>query len=422
MAGFLLAGGIRPAPEAAQADVLIVNTCAFIEPAREEAAEAILSACAHKRAGGCRGVVVTGCLPQRYRARLSKVFPDVDVFLGVDQLELIVDAVRSAAQGRKVKPSIAADAPVKVYNPLYPTLLFSGGPFAYLKIAEGCNHHCAYCAIPNIRGAYRSRKREAILAEAEGLIRAGVRELNVISQDSLMYRDGKTGIVELLKDLAALKGNFRIRVLYGYPGGVTDELLDVLRSSKKFCRYLDLPVQHAHPEILRAMNRGDIAESVTALPERIRARLPGVALRTTCLLGFPGETEAHFEALVEFVKAAEFDHLGVFAYSPEEGTAALKMKRRPADAVAEARCRKLMAVQRKIAARLNRARIGSAGRALLLREASKGVWLARLDHQAPDTDGITKVSGVSAKAHAGDLIAVKVTGARGFDLSAEACG
>ena len=417
MAGLLHERKIKIVPTE-EAQVIIVNTCAFIESAREEAAEAILGVCELKRQGACRAVVVTGCLPQRYQKKLRDVFPDVDAFLGIDELEKITAVTEAVAAGKKPKMTIAASGPVKTYSPKYPSLLFTGGPFGYLKIGDGCNHRCAYCAIPLIRGSYRSRPLNEIVAEAEGLVRAGVKELNVISQDTLMYRDGKTGICGLLKKLAALKGDFRIRLLYGYPGGVTDELLELLGSDPKFCRYLDLPIQHAHPEILRAMNRADIADSVRTLPERLRAVLPDVTIRTTCLLGFPGETNEQFKTLENFVREARFDHLGVFAYSPEEGTTAFEMDNVPSVKTAEKRCARIMELQKEIAAELNQARIGQKGRALLLTPAGKGKWTARLDHQAPDVDGVTTVKGVPETVRSGDLVSVVITGSSGFDLSA----
>jgi len=423
MAGLLLARKISLAPSADEADVLVVNTCAFIEAAREEAAETILSACAHKAAGGCRAVIVTGCLPQRYRGRVRKVFPDVDAFLGVDELDRIPEVVDRVAAGRSCPLTIAASGPVKTYEPPYPTLLFTGGPFAYIKIGDGCDHRCAYCAIPGIRGSYRSRPIAGIMSESRRLVEAGVREINLISQDTLIYgcdRKGSPRTSALLRRLAALAGDFRVRLLYGYPGGVTDELLETLASDPKFCRYLDLPVQHVHPDILRAMNRGDIADQVAGLPERIRRLLPGVTLRTTCLVGFPGETDAHFQMLLDFVKTARFDHLGVFAFSPEAGTAAFKMAGRPSDETAQARCAALMAAQKKIAAELNRTRVGQTARALLLQPQLKGHWLARIDQQAPDVDGVTRVSEVGENAMPGDLVSVELTGARGFDLTARA--
>ena len=422
MAGYLKAGAITLAPSPEEADVILVNTCAFIEAAREEAAEAILSACSHKRKGRCRAVVVTGCMVQRYKERLGQAFPDVDAFLGIDELEQVAEVVRRAAAGERCGVLAGPGAPVKVYNPAYPTLLFTGGPFAYLKIADGCDHRCAYCAIPNIRGAYRSRPAVELVKEAAGMVRAGVREINLISQDSLHYgRDleGEPSLAELMRRIDALEGDFRFRVLYGYPAGVTDEVLDVLNRARHVCKYLDLPVQHSHPDILRAMNRGQAVGATRDLAARLRQAVPGVVLRTTCLVGFPHETEEHFEHLMAYVEQARFDHLGVFAFSPEEGTVAYKMSGVPDPEVAEERCRRLMALQKRIVRERVKALKGTRDTALLLRREGE-VWVARLPRQAPEVDGETRVAGAARQAKAGDFVRVEITGGRGYDLTARA--
>ena len=423
MAGFIKAGDITLAASPETADVIVVNTCAFIGEAREEAAEAILGACAHKAAGACRAVVVAGCMVQRYRKRLAKAFPEVDAFLGIDELERAGDVVARAAAGERVGVLAAAGAARKLYNPLYPTLLFSGGPFAYLKIADGCNHRCAYCAIPLIRGKFRSRALEDVVTEAQGLVSAGVRELNLVAQDSLMYgadRGGEPQIVELLRRLDGLEGAFWLRVLYGYPSGVSGALLDALNTSRHLCKYLDLPIQHSHPEILAAMNRSPAVAATAGLAARLRAAVPGIVLRTTCLVGFPGETEAHFGHLLETVEASAFDHLGVFVYSPEEGTAAFD-RDAPDPEVAEERRARVMALQRKITAKRMKALAGKTDTALLLRQVKPGTWAARLPRQAPEVDGETLVAGVAGTARAGDFVPVKITGHRGYDLECVAC-
>jgi len=422
MAGYLKDGAIALAPTPEEADVILVNTCAFIEAAREEAAEAILSACSHKRKGRCRAVVVTGCMVQRYKEQLARVFPDVNAFLGVDELEQIAAVVRRVAAGERCGVLAGPGAPVKVYNPVYPTLLFTGGPFAYLKIADGCNHRCAYCAIPDIRGSYRSRPAVDLVKEAAGMVRAGVREINLISQDSLHYgRDleGEPTLAELMRRIDVLEGDFRFRVLYGYPAGVTEEVLDVLNTARHVCKYLDLPVQHSHPEILRAMNRGLAVEATRDLASCLRQAVPGVVLRTTCLVGFPHETEEHFEHLMDYVEQSKFDHLGVFAFSPEEGTPAFKMSGVPDPEVAEERCRRLMALQKRIVREHVKELKGTQDTALLLRQEGE-VWVARLPRQAPEVDGETRVAGVARQAKVGDFVRVEITGGKGYDLSARA--
>jgi len=423
MAGYLKAGHIALAASPETAEVILINTCAFIEAAREEAAETILSACAHKADGACRAVVVTGCMVQRYRKRLMKAFPDVDAFIGIDELEQVGDVVARVAKGKRVGVIATAGVAKKLYNPPYPTLLFSGGPFAYLKIADGCDHHCAYCAIPLIRGSFRSRTMGDIVAEAQSMVSAGVREINLVSQDSLMYGADKTKkpqIAKLLRRLDAIDGEFWLRVLYGYPSGVTGELLDALNTSRHLCKYLDLPIQHSHPQILAAMNRSPAIKATSGLTARLREAVPGIVLRTTCLVGFPGETEAHFEHLLETLAESAFDHLGVFAYSPEEGTAAFG-RDAPDIEIAEERCTRVMALQKKIVAQRMKALIGTTDTALLLRQTKPGVWQARLSRQAPEVDGETRVTGIPLKtAKPGDFVRVEITGSQGYDIHAAA--
>jgi ribosomal protein S12 methylthiotransferase len=422
MAGYLKAGHVALAPSPEAADVILVNTCSFIEAAREEAAEAILSACAHKAAGRCKAVIVTGCLVQRYRQRLEKAFPDVDAFLGIDELERVADVVGKVAAGRRCGVVAEPGDATKVYSPLFPTLLFMGGRFAYLKIADGCDHRCAYCAIPNIRGRFRSRVTEDVVTEAATMVRAGVREINLISQDSLLYgadRSGAPRIAELMRRIDELKGDFRFRVLYGYPAGITDEVLEVLNTAEHLCKYLDLPIQHSHPEILRAMNRAPAIGATEGMAARLRQAVPGLTLRTTCLVGFPGETEAHFEHLLATVAESKFDHLGVFGFSPEEGTPAFS-REAPDPEVVEERCQRLMALQKKIVRERAKELKGTEDRALLLRRGASGVWLARLPRQAPDVDGETRVTGVPPSAQAGDFVRVTITGGKGYDLEAKA--
>jgi ribosomal protein S12 methylthiotransferase len=421
MAGYLKAGQIALAPSPEEADVILVNTCSFIEAAREEAAEAILSACAHKMAGHCRAVIVTGCMVQRYRERLEKAFPEVDAFLGIDELERVGEVVKRVAGGRRCGVIAGAGEARKVYNPSYPTLLFTGGPFAYVKIADGCNHRCSYCAIPIIRGHFRSRALEDIVTECAGMVRAGVREINLISQDSLFYGAdlaGRPQIAELMRRIDSLEGEFRFRLLYGYPAGVTEDVLEVLNTARHVCKYLDLPVQHSHPDILKAMNRAPAVKATEGLAARLRQAVPGIVLRTTCLVGFPGETEAHFEHLLATVAESKFDHLGAFAFSPEEETPAYDMDDVPEPEIAEARCQQLMALQKTIVKERAKALKGTPDSVLLLRQVGPEVWSGRLPRQAPEVDGETFVKGVPQTAKVGDFVRVVITGGKGYDLMA----
>ena len=478
MSGVLVTEGLALAHDADHADIVLINTCAFIASAREEACAIIAEMSAHKARGGCRAIIVAGCLPQRYRGQLVDQFPLVDAWIGVDELERIAEVAHllaaeggegETADGRewtrmkggatasppsrsdgawgtgvpdhnsgtpelpnsRTSPAapgggplvLVSDAPSATFEPRLPTLVFCNPSFAYLKIAEGCNHACAYCAIPGIRGRLRSRTRRNLVAEARALLKDGRRELNLIAQDTTSYgrdRRGAPRLADLVRALDALPGDFWLRLLYGYPAHLDDDLLDALSGSRHVVPYLDIPIQHSHPGVLRAMRRADTLATLPDLAPRLRARWPGVALRTTCLVGFPGETEAHFEHLVGYVEAARFDHLGVFTYSAEEGTAAAALPNPVPAAVAAARRDRLLAVQQRIAAAANRARIGTAARVLLQGPAPTGRnrWIARAPWQAPDVDGVTRVSGLPAAARAGDFATVRITATRGFDLGA----
>ncbi len=427
MSGVLLTEGLTLAHDANHADVVLINTCAFIQSARDEAAAIIDEMCAHKARGGCRAIVVTGCLPQRYRDRLASRHPGVDAWLGVDELNAIARVARQAVtRQREIPPVVAVtDVPAALFAPRLPALTLSHPASAYLKIAEGCNHACAFCAIPGIRGRFRSRPVPELVAEARALLKAGRRELNLIAQDSTGYgrdRRGAPRLAGLLRELDALPGRFWLRILYGYPSAVTDELLEVMAGARHVVPYLDLPVQHSHPDILRAMRRADTVRVLPGLAERLRAALPGAALRTTCLVGFPGETDAHFAHLVDYVKHSRFDHLGVFTFSPEEGTPAPALPDPVPIEIAEARRDALMRVQQAIVAANGRARAGATTAALLLHPAPgrRGVWQARTAWQAPDVDGETRVEGLSANAQPGDFVKVRVVRAQGYDFVAAA--
>ncbi|MDD5707330.1 MAG: 30S ribosomal protein S12 methylthiotransferase RimO, partial [Kiritimatiellae bacterium] len=425
MSGVLLTEGLTLAPDPEHADVVLVNTCAFIQSARDEAGEAIARACAHKAAGGCRAVVVAGCLPQRYRQRLRSLFPTVDAWLGVDQLESVAAIVRRSVttQVRRRRAEVDVTAqPRALFTPRMPALVFSGGPFAYLKIAEGCNRVCSFCAIPGIRGRQRSRRLPDLVAEARALLAAGMREINLISQDTTSYGGecrGAPRLPELLRALDALDGDFWLRLLYGYPSRLNDDLLATLADARHVVRYLDVPIQHSHPDILRAMRRADTVNVLPDMPRRLRAALPGVTLRTTCMTGFPGETEAHFRHLLDYVAAARFDRLGVFAFSPEEGTVAAELPGRVPAEVAEERRERLLRLQSEIARGIERARVGTGVRLLLLKPSARSqLWIARAPWQAPDVDGVTRVDGVAATAHAGRFVRARIAGIRGCDLRA----
>lgn len=405
MSGHLLKAGHTLAPDPDNADVILVNTCAFIESAREEAAAEIARACELKRAGRCKVVVAAGCFVQRYRSEVLKAFPDLDAVLGVDALDRISEIVAEATSF--VPPGL----PKKVFDPPIPALRLTGAAFAYLKVAEGCAHRCSYCAIPAIRGKFRSRPLKSILAEARALVKTGVKELNVIAQDPMLYgvdfRDG-TNLVTLLHALDKVPGDFWVRVLYSYPSEITDAFLDWMNTSPHAVKYIDVPLQHTDPKILAAMARGAAVKATREAAERLRAAVPGITLRTTVMTGFPGETPAAFTRMLTDIKRMSFDHLGVFAFSPEEGTPAATLPRRPSLAVAERRARDVMALQRRIWSAKARKYVGRTFRALVV---APGV--ARLASQAPDVDGVVHLR---RPAEVGAFVDVTIGKVRGFDF------
>ena len=448
MAGALLTEGIALSSNPDRADCILVNTCAFIEAARQEANDEILRACDLKRSGKARFVVVTGCLPQRYGASLAAKYPEVDGWLGIDHLFDLPALLRSLSAPDRSKsvasrpvgavlqtaPSTAAApaaAPVLVstarntlFEPPVPDFTITGGVHAFLKVADGCNHACAYCAIPAIRGHLRSRRPRDILAEARALVRSGIRELDVVAQDVTAYgrdlRDG-TSLASLLTSLDRIRGDYWLRLLYGYPSLISDELLSVMASARHVCRYIDLPLQHSHPEMLRAMRRADTVRHIGSIVGRLRAAVPGIALRTTFIVGFPGETEAHFEHLLDFVRASEFDQLGVFTFSPEEGTPAAKMDGTIAPEVAELRRSRLMEAQQDIVERRLASMAGTRVR-VLVEQIDGDCAVARAEFQAPDVDGATLIANPPASLRPGDFAEVEITGLEGYDLVAKLSG
>ena len=389
-AGNLVKAGCTLSPDPDRADVVIVNTCSFIASAREEAEAEIVRALELKRRGQYGRVVVTGCYPQRY-PKLKDAFPGVDEWIGVPQ---------------------------EWVEPKLPALRFTGKAFAYLKIAEGCAHRCAYCAIPSIRGKYRSRPMKAILREARALVASGCRELNVVAQDPMLWSETKVEkrggggqrtlhLPDLLWALDRIPGDFWVRVLYSYPSEITEDFIVWMGTSKHAVRYVDVPIQHTVPAVLEKMNRRRAVEPSRCAAEVLREVVPGVTVRTTVMTGFPGETEARFRELMADLKRMQFDHLGAFAYSPEEGTKGAKMRGRPRREVAEERERLVMAQQAKIWKLKAKRMLGRTFRALVV---APGV--ARMASQAPDVDGVTYVDCNKV----GEFVDVRLEKAKGFDF------
>lgn len=392
MAGNLLKDGCVLSPDPDRADVVIVNTCSFIASAREEAESEIRRAVALKNRGNFGKVVVTGCYPQRYPKAKSK-FPGVDVWQGV---------------------------PSEWIEPKMPELRFTGKAFAYLKIAEGCNHRCAYCAIPGIRGRFRSRPMADILREARALIKSGCRELNIVAQDPMLYGcdfKDKTRLSDLLWKLDALKGDFWIRVLYSYPSEITEEFIDWLNNAKHAVKYVDVPLQHTVAEVLVKMNRKGAVDASRVAAEVLRDAVPGITLRTTVMTGFPGETEARFKELLADLRRMQFDRLGAFAFSPEKGTKAAKMSGRPSRKVAEERERIVMDEAGKLWKVKSKTMLGEVHEALVV---APGV--ARMRSQAPDVDGVVYLldSPKARRLAVGDFCRVRLERADGFDFEGDA--
>jgi ribosomal protein S12 methylthiotransferase len=422
MLGAVALEGYAIAEREADADVVVVNTCSFIESAREESIEAILAVAERREAGDLRALVVAGCLPQRYGAELAKELPEVDAFVGTAafrDLPAIVDGVLGGG-GRGVYVEAGR---THLYDHRDPRILTGSGHSAYVKIAEGCDRVCAFCAIPGIRGRFQSRAPDSVVAEVEALAAAGVREVNLVAQDSTSYgKDlpGRPSLASLLRRLDSIEGIEWIRLLYVYPSAVTDELVETLAGARRVLRYVDVPLQHASDPLLRAMKRGTTAARQRRLVERLRAAMPDVTLRTTFIVGFPGETEADFEALCEFVREARFDRVGIFRYSDEEGTAAFELTPKVLRATARARYRKLARIQRGILLEKLAALAGTEAR-VLIDHAGAGPVIGRLASQAPEIDGVVFVKPGGLAPKAGDFVRVRLAGTRGdVDLEAEA--
>lgn len=412
-------GGFELTANEDEAEVIIINTCGFIADAKQESIDAILDCAAHKQNGGkLKVLAVTGCLAERYRDELTKELPEVDICIGLGKNKDIVELIKGALNG-KCENCYGE----KTDLPLNGERLLSEVPYsACIKIAEGCNNRCAFCAIPKIRGKYRSRTLEDVLAEAKTLAKNGVTELTVIAQDTTcwgmdIYK--KPSLHILLDALAEIKEFKWIRVLYAYPDKITDELLSVMNKHQNIAKYLDIPIQHCSKNVLRAMNRPMDKESLTALIEKIRKKVPGITIRTTVMAGFFGETEQDFTELCEFIKEIKFDRLGCFAFSPEEDTPAMDLPHTPDSQTAQDRCDIIMRTQSGIAEELCEQKIGSTKTVLTEGYDSYiKMYFGRTEADAPDID--TKVFFTAdKKLNAGDYINVKITDCYEYDLIGE---
>jgi ribosomal protein S12 methylthiotransferase len=412
MLGVLANQGFEITPEQEQADVIVVNTCGFIESAKEESIEAILDAAKMKKQGKCRALIVAGCLAQRYKDELSKELPEADAIIGTAEIPKVAE-ICGRVLG-KHEHFVTASSPTLVFG--LPRISTTPRHYRYLKIAEGCSNRCSYCAIPLIRGNFTSRPVTSIIDEAKRLADEGTKELVLLAQDSTQYRDQDVGLPKLLKRLCRVGGLKWIRLMYVYPGKVTDELMTVLAEERKLCKYLDIPVQHIDDRILAAMNRRGTSDDIKRTIDRLRKKVPGIALRTSLIVGFPGETEAAFKRLYSFVKDYEFEHLGVFTYSPEEGTTAIDLPGRVPEDVAQERLDRIMTDQAKISLKKNKALIGTT-QTILVDTLEDMALVGRLSTQAPEIDGSVYLS--ETEASPGDLVKVVITDAREYDLMGE---
>jgi len=438
MIGLVQQAGHDVTSDASSADVLVVNTCAFIDSAKQESVDTILELAELKKTGRCQKLIVTGCLAERYRGELQAQIGEIDAVLGTGQVPDIVRAVTSPAARQPDagvpmrlfrKPadttppeSHAAALPEYLYDADTPRTLVTPAHYAYVKVAEGCDYTCAFCIIPTLRGHYRSRTPQSIVAEARRLAGQGVRELLLISQDTTFFgvdRGERGALARLLRDLNRVDGLEWIRLLYLYPTTITDDMLDAMAESDKVCKYVDLPLQHAAPGVLKRMKRPGTGTTYRRLLERIRTRVPGVALRTTLIVGFPGETAEEFETLKAFVEDVRFDHLGVFTYSHEEGTSAFA---RPDDVPARVKRQRrtaLMSMQKRIVRKAQRARIGERVRVMVDGPSPEHglVLRGRLASQAPDIDSCVYLTGADPETVLpGSLLDGTIVGSREYDL------
>lgn len=419
MLGLLDKKGYKIVDEESEADVIVINTCCFINDAKEESVQTILEMAEYKKEGSLKALVVTGCLAQRYQQEILDEIPEVDAVLGTTSYDKITEAVEEALAGNGHVGVTDINALPLVDEK---RLVTTGGHFAYLKIAEGCDKHCTYCIIPKLRGNYRSVPMERLIKEAEDLADQGVKELILVAQETTVYGQdiyGEKSLHKLLKELCKISGIRWIRILYCYPEEIDDNLIQVIKEEPKICHYLDLPIQHASDEILKRMGRRTSKKQLVEIIGKLRSEIPDIALRTTLITGFPGESEANHEELMEFVDEMEFDRLGVFTYSAEEDTSAADMPEQIEESVKEDRQAELMELQQDIAFDKAEDMVGSE--VLMMVEgkvADENVYVGRTYKDAPNVDGLIFVH-TDAELITGDFAKVKVTGALEYDLIGE---
>jgi ribosomal protein S12 methylthiotransferase len=427
MMGELAREGYEITRDASDADTLVVNTCGFIDAAKKESIDAILEAARLKSEGKCKRLVVAGCLVERYRDELRAEIPEVDAFIGTSQVGDITKVAdeRVNARSLPVLP-LGNQTATYLYDDSTPRVLATPSHFAYVKIAEGCDRPCAFCFIPQMRGHFRSRRFGSVVAEAKRLAEQGVKELILVAQDSSRYGEDlgeQDALAALMRELCRLEGVEWVRVMYTYPTHISDAFLDVLAEEPKAVKYLDMPLQHASRNVLKLMKRGGDRASLERLVARVRGRVPGIAVRTTFITGFPGETEEDFEELLAFVRNVEFDRVGVFTYSDEEGTPAHDLPEKVDGKTARRRRDRLMREQSRISLRRNRARVGETVRVLFegASEETDLLWQGRTEAQAPEIDGCVLINDApeGCAPTPGDFVNVRITEAQQYDLVGE---
>ena len=416
--GDLTASGYDLTPDEKDAEIIIVNTCGFIESAKKESVEAILDMARNKAEGKCKKLIITGCLAERHTQELLDEIPEIDHMLGVKQYPQLKNIIEDDDFTNRNHVA----TPAEYYESYTDRLLTTAFYTAYLKISEGCSNRCAFCIIPKMRGPMRSRSPESILAEAENLAQRGVKEFNIISQDTTMYGFDlamKDGLIRLLKDMAKIDDLQWIRLLYCYPTFLNSSLIDYMAVEEKLCRYVDVPLQHTHNEILKKMKRQETENGVRKMLDELRFKIPDIALRTTFITGFPGETDDHFKHMVRFLGEMQFDHVGIFTYSDEEGTVAYDYPDRVPEEVKIERKNILMECQKNIVLRKNQEKVGHTKSVLVegFDAQENYIMTGRLPSQAPDIDG--QVILEKCEAEPGEIISVSITAVADYDLVAE---
>ena len=405
-----------------KADIIIVNTCSFIQDAKEESVETILEVADYKKTGRCRLLVVSGCLPQRYREELLRELPEVDLFMGTGDAARIVELLDAHVPGQAPRHEVGL--PDFLYDHTTPRVKSSPFYSTYVKIADGCSNHCSYCIIPQLRGTLRSRSIDSLVSEVQSLTAEGVKEINLIAQDITAYgrdRDDGACLVDLLRALVKIEDLQWLRLLYAYPDAIGPELIELMASEEKICNYLDIPLQHIDDTILKKMNRRVDQQTIRALLARVRQKIPDVTLRTSFIVGFPGETEEQFATLLGFVNEGHFERVGVFRYSREEGTAAAALEEQIPERVKKSRYQKLMKAQSRVSFRKNRALVGRIEPVLVegVSEETDLLLRGRSIRQAPDVDGQVYIT--AGQAEIGAIVPLRITDSSEYDLIGEIC-